>query len=312
MKSKLVLTEERLAEEKRKNLDLEDSIAEHKSEIRQLNIYLKDADDFSKETARECHFLKQELMETKLHLKLESEQKEAMKNDTEKLKELCQDYKYKDTDQRVENVRREYEQKIELEIEKNKQLSADLRETKEKVRELEQTDAKVLPLELEGPIPTTSRSTLSSKSEMSQDKSYDELRESHRRLKQKTRQLLKQYRGKRSLLEKKERQLTLQRAGLVKLQTLHQSVETNHYVVIHHLGQQTVQIAKLVSTLWPESREVMEELYRQRENKLSDWILYIDNLSSWIVQKLVKISVKKRSVSFILLQLQITFNFLGT
>ena len=146
-------------------------------------------------------------------------------------------------------------------------------------------------------IPSTSRSTLSSKSEKSQDRSYDELRESHKRLKQKTRQLLKQYRTKRSLLEKKERQLTLQRAGLIKLQTLHQSVETNHYVVIHHLGQQIVQIAKLVATLWPECKEVMEELYKERENKLSDWILYIDNLSSWIVQKLVKISVKKRSVS---------------
>ena len=83
LKSKLSLTEERLAEEKRKNLEMEDSIQEHKSEIRKLNMYLKDADQFSKESERECHFLKQELMETKLHLKLESEQKEAMKNDTE-------------------------------------------------------------------------------------------------------------------------------------------------------------------------------------------------------------------------------------
>merc|ERR1719219_520034 len=118
----------------------------------------------------------------------------------------------------------------------------------------------------------------------------------NRRLKQKTRQLLKQYRAKRGQLERKERQLTLQKAGLLKLQSLHQSVETNHYVVIHHLGQQIVQIAKLVGTLWPESQAVMEELYRERENKLSNWILYIDNLSSWIVQKLVKVSVKKREV----------------
>ena len=34
-------------------------------------------------------------------------------------------------------------------------------------------------------------------------------------------------------------------AGLVKLQTLHQSVEANHYIVIHHLGQQLVQVRQL-------------------------------------------------------------------
>ena len=295
LKSKLTLTEERLAEEKRKNLEMEDSIQEHKSEIRKLNMYLKDADQFSKESERECHFLKQELLDMKLHLKRESDEKEALKRDLEIIKK---DESH-EAEQKLKNVRLEYEEKIELEKEKNKQLLIDLNQTKEKVKELEESggQAPMMPLELESVIPSTSRSTLSSKSEKSQDRSYDELRESHKRLKQKTRQLLKQYRTKRSLLEKKERQLTLQRAGLIKLQTLHQSVETNHYVVIHHLGQQIVQIAKLVATLWPECKEVMEELYKERENKLSDWILYIDNLSSWIVQKLVKISVKKRSVS---------------
>merc|ERR1719410_1677842 len=80
----------------------------------------------------------------------------------------------------------------------------------------------------------------------------------------------------------------------MKLQTLHQSVESNHYIVIHHLGQQLVQIAKLVATLWPETENVLDKLYTERENKLSEWILYIDNLSSWVVQKLVTISVRKR------------------
>jgi len=54
-----------------------------------------------------------------------------------------------------------------------------------------------------------------------------------------------------------------------------------------------LQIAKLVSTLWPDSRNVVEDLFSERENKLSEWILYIDNLSSWIVQKLVSVTVRK-------------------
>ena len=56
---------------------------------------------------------------------------------------------------------------------------------------------------------------------------------------------MKQYRAKRSLVDRKARQLAGQRAGLMKLQTLHQSVEANHYIVIHHLGQQLVQVREL-------------------------------------------------------------------
>ena len=272
---------------------MEHCIQEQKSQLRKLDMYLKEADEFSKDSGRECHFLKEEILELKHHLKLESEQKEALKADLEKAKKLHADSEANDGERKLEKAVSEFEMKIKVEKEKNKKLLADLSETKDRVKELEEKDAKesvVMPLELESVMPTTSRSTISSKSE----KTYDELKDSHRRLKQKTRQLLKQYRAKRGQLEKKERQLTLQKAGLIKLQSLHQSVETNHYVVIHHLGQQIVQIAKLVGTLWPESQAVMEELYRERENKLSEWILYIDNLSSWIVQKLVQVSVKKR------------------
>ena len=274
---------------------MEHCIQEQKSQLRKLDMYLKEADEFSKESGRECHFLKEEMLEMKHHLKLESEKKEALKTDLERVKKLNAESESSDGERKMGKVVSEFEAKIELEKEKNKKLLSDLRETKDRVKELEAREAKesvVSPLELEVVMPTTSRSTISSKSE----KTYDELKDSHRRLKQKTRQLLKQYRAKRGQLERKERQLTLQKAGLMKLQSLHQSVETNHYVVIHHLGQQIVQIAKLVGTLWPDSQAVMEELYRERENKLSDWILYIDNLSSWIVQKLVQVSVKKRSV----------------
>ena len=56
--------------------------------------------------------------------------------------------------------------------------------------------------------------------------------------------LSREPRAKRSLVERRERQLGQQRAGLMKLQTLHQSVESNHYIVIHHLGQQLVQVSR--------------------------------------------------------------------
>ena len=143
----------------------------------------------------------------------------------------------------------------------------------------------------------TARSTMSSKSEMTDDgneQKFKDLKESRNRLKHKTKLLLKQYRNKRSLLEKKDRQLTAQRTGLIRLQTLHQSVESNHYIVIHHLGHQIIQTAKLVATLWPGKSEILQELQREKKDKLSEWILYIDNLSSWTINKLVKVSMGKR------------------
>ena len=58
------------------------------------------------------------------------------------------------------------------------------------------TGEELPPLDLEG-VPTTSRSTLSSKSGLSEERSHEDLRDlrdSHKRLKKKTRVLLKQYR----------------------------------------------------------------------------------------------------------------------
>ena len=48
-----------------------------------------------------------------------------------------------------------------------------------------------------------------------------------------------------------------------------------------------------MSTLWPDSENILDQLFTERENKLSEWILYIDNLSSWIVQKLVSVSLRR-------------------
>ena len=98
------------------------------------------------------------------------------------------------------------------------------------------------------------------------------------------------------MLERKDQQLTAQRAGLIRLQTLHQSVESNHYIVIHHLGQQIIQTARLVSTLWPEKEDITHELPGGKKDKLSEWILNIDGLSTWTINKLVKVSVGKRWV----------------
>jgi len=154
-------------------------------------------------------------------------------------------------------------------------------------------NVEVPPLNFEN-IPSTSRSLISSKSDATDEKTHDELRDSYKRLKSKTRKLLNQYRLKRNMVDKRDRQLSQQKAGLIKLATLHQSVESNHFIVIHHLGQQLVQICKLVSALWPDAKNVLDELYVERDNKLSEWILYIDNLSAWIVQKLVSVSVRKR------------------
>ena len=61
-----------------------------------------------------------------------------------------------------------------------------------------------------------------------------------------------------------------------------------------HFANSDPQISKLVSTLWPDSDNVLDQLFTERENKLSEWILYIDNLSSWIVQKLVSVSLRRR------------------
>ena len=64
----------------------------------------------------------------------------------------------------------------------------------------------------------SSRFIVSSKSEVNDDyeQKLIDLKESRNRLKQKTKQLLKQYRHKRSLLERKDQQLTAQRAGQFK------------------------------------------------------------------------------------------------
>lgn len=253
LKAKLSTSEEKLLEEKRKTLSLEEIVQEQKAEIRKLGSFLKEADDFSKESERECHFLKKEIHDIKQELQKESLQKETLSKDLDNVKKLYNEYEEKlrvNDLSSVENSKlkrqiKEYESKVELLETERKRAADELLDYQAQTlchRNVKGEGEELPPLDLEG-LPTTSRSTLSSKSGVSEEKSYEELRSSHKRLKKKTRLLLKQYRAKRSLVDRRERQLAGQRAGLMKLQTLHQSVEANHYIVIHHLGQQLVQVS---------------------------------------------------------------------
>ena len=250
LKAKLSTSEEKLLEEKRKTLNLEEIVQEQKAENRKLGLFLKEADDFSKESERECHFLKNEIHNIKEELQKENLQKEALTKDLDNVKKLYNEYEEKmrvndsssEENSRLKRLIKEYEGKVEILETERKRAADELMDYQAQcLRNVKDEGEEMPPLDLEG-LPTTSRSTLSSKSGVSEEKSYEELRNSHKRLKKKTRLLLKQYRAKRSLVDRRERQLAGQRAGLMKLQTLHQSVEANHYIVIHHLGQQLVQV----------------------------------------------------------------------
>ena len=250
-------------------MSLEEVVQEQKNDNRKLGLYLKEADEFSKEAERECHYLKKEISDAKQQLQDESSAKEAIIKDLDHIKKMYADYEEQISNnsvdqEKLKQVINDYERKLKEEKETKKSLTIDLNKAKDELSELKSHSNKeslltkddLPPLDLDGEIsmmihdvvikshvsglPSTSRSYVSSKS--TDEKSVEELRESHKRLKQKTRQLLRHYRSKRHVIEKRDRQLSLQKAGLLKLQTLHQSVESNHYIVIHHLGQQLVQV----------------------------------------------------------------------
>ena len=263
------------------------------------------------------HQLKQEKSATEtLNLALEEFKKEQLELKTE----IANEKRAKDEGsqkldicmKQIDDLQIEFKGKLTNERASKESINMELEKYVKRVQELEslsphgmtdssdnkEVDVHYSDIELDlETLGHTARSTMSSKNEMTDDgneQKFKDLKESRNRLKHKTKLLLKQYRNKRSLLEKKDRQLTAQRTGLIRLQTLHQSVESNHYIVIHHLGQQIIQTAKLVATLWPGKSEILQELQREKKDKLSEWILYIDNLSSWTINKLVKVSMGKR------------------
>ena len=259
--------EEKFMEEKRKNSHLEDLIRDRENEIRQLNLYLKEAETFSKSVEQENRLLQMQLAESKSKLEQEVDRKDQLRSEFDThlgkvatLEDRLRSYEDKESKTVVESEKSK----------KDKNCGSDAE------------------MELEVGGQGSARSTLSSKSTGGGDgggfeEKYKEEKESRSRLKQKTKLLLRQYRGKRSQLEKKERQLATQRSGLLKLQTLHQSVESNHCIVIHHLGQQIQQIANLISTLWPgddlSCLGIGGAGSELGENKLSEWIVshWLDN-----------------------------------
>jgi hypothetical protein len=76
--------------------------------------------------------------------------------------------------------------------------------------------------------------------------------ESRSRLKEKTKLLLRQYRDKRSLLERRERQLMSQRAGLEQLQRLLRSQNSCQLLVLRHTASHLREVARLLAALLPE------------------------------------------------------------
>ena len=274
--------EEKYMEEKRKNTHLEDLIRDRENEIRQLNSYLKEAETFSKSVEQENRVLQMQLTESKSKLEQEIDRKDQLRSEFDiNLGKVAT----------LEDRLRSFEDK-ESKIVESAALSEKAKKDKNCGSDGE--------MELEVQGGQSARSTLSSKSAgdgalAGFEEKYKQEKESRSRLKQKTKLLLRQYRGKRSQLEKKERQLATQRSGLLKLQTLHQSVEANHCIVIHHLGQQIQQIANLVSTLWPgDDLSCLGGGADLGENKLSEWIVRIDSLSGWTISKLVKVSMSRR------------------
>ena len=276
-KSQCQTFEEKYLEEKRKNGHLENLIRDRENEIRQLNLYLKEAETFSKGVEQENELLQRQLSETKSKLEEEIDTKDQLRSEIDiNLGKVAT----------LEDRLRSFEDKKSEKVE-----SPPLNEKAKRDKTCSDGE-----LDLEAQGGQSARSTLSSKSaDGGFEEKYRSERESRSRLKQKTKLLLRQYRGKRSQLERKERQLAAQRSGLLKLQSLHQSVEANHCIVIHHLGQQIQQIANLVSTLWPgDDLGCLGGASGPGENKLSEWIVRIDSLSGWIISKLVKVSMSRR------------------
>jgi hypothetical protein len=83
-------------------------------------------------------------------------------------------------------------------------------------------------------------------------KKLSTVEESRSRLKEKTKLLLRQYRDKRSLLERRERQLMSQRAGLEQLQLLLRSQNSCQLLVLRHTASHLQELARLLAALLPK------------------------------------------------------------
>ena len=133
LRAKCASSEERLLEEKKKTQSLEEVIQEQNSENRKLGMFLKEADNFSKESEKECHFLKNEIHEIRLELQKESLLKESLSKDLENVKKLYTEYEEKlslndsslEENSRLKKLVKEYEERLEtLETERQRAAEA--------------------------------------------------------------------------------------------------------------------------------------------------------------------------------------------
>ena len=88
------------------------------------------------------------------------------------------------------------------------------------------------------------------------------VQESRSRLKEKTRSLLRQYRDKRALLERRERQLIGQRAGLQQLQLLVRGQNSCQLQLLRHTAYHLQELAHILVAFLPETErppELVEE-----------------------------------------------------
>merc|ERR1719319_2127650 len=113
--------------------------------------------------------------------------------------------------------------------------------------------------------------------------------ESRVRLKSKTRTLLKQYRVKRTSVEKKDLQLSKLRQGLLHLRSLCENIECNYQVILHHLGAQIHVAARLMSLHHP-NHTIPGELPGKLAG-LGAWFQEIQGMASWLQKSVAVLGV---------------------
>jgi len=118
---------------------------------------------------------------------------------------------------------------------------------------------------------------------------------SRKKLKLKTRELLEHYRKKRKTLEKRDHQLMSQKAGLLKLEELHRSLQSSNLVVVNHLGMELNVISRLVGLIWSVDSPEMAappNLQPCTQTNLSQWFYQTDTNLYWTKQRLVQLALR--------------------
>lgn len=113
------------------------------------------------------------------------------------------------------------------------------------------------------------------------------LEESRSRLKDRTKSLLRQYREKRALLERRERQLLGQRAGLQQLQLLLRSQNSCQLLVLRHTASHLEELARLLAALLPDSDHPQPIVEPCSRDNLMAWCAQLESLAQWTRARLL-------------------------